>query len=77
MSDSDIARGEKVRVVMAQNNIFPWQNGPSFDAVFQYGPSGPGDVFVVLVGEESQRVYLNGNSPEFVAIYQPASVELK
>ena len=73
----NFAPGEKIKVVMAQNNIFPWQHGPTFDATFQAGPSGPGDVFIVLVGEEAQRVYLNGNSPEFVAMYQPASVELK
>ncbi len=69
--------GERVKVVMARNDIFPWQNGPTFEAIFQSGPSGPGDTYSVTATDEALRIDLNGNSADFIAIYQPPSVELK
>ena len=63
--------GDEVTVVMVSNHIFPWQTAPSFKAIFQAGPSGPGDTYRVTidtVGDQT-TLHLNGNSSEFVGIY--------
>ena len=62
--------GDLVAVVMTRNNVFPWQNAPSFAAVYQYGPSGPGDVFIVSVPGHTKELALNGNSLDFVGMYK-------
>lgn len=68
-----IKKGDTVLVVMNRNNIFDWQRGPSFEAIFHHSPGGPGDTFVVEV--DGQMVMVNGNSSEFIALVQIPQVE--
>lgn len=64
-------RDDRVRIVMARNDVFNWQTGPSFVAVFMAGPAGPGDTFHLrLPGDDGRVFQLNGNSSEFVAIVE-------
>lgn len=68
---SKIEKGDRVVVRMSQNQIFPWQTSPSFEAIYQSGPRGAGDVIKVTVPMDHQEdidLRLNGNSSEFVAI---------
>jgi hypothetical protein len=64
-------KGDFVWVVMDRNDVFPWQDGPGFEAVFQYGPQGAGDTFHLLVAgpdAEDMPLVLNGNSNAFIGI---------
>lgn len=65
----DIKTGDTVMVVMARNNIFPWQSGPSFPATFYRGPQGPGDTFTLAIFGVTENLQLNSNSSEFVGLY--------
>lgn len=72
-----MTKGDEVTVVMAQSNVFPWhRNSPKFEAIYQAGPSGPGDTYRLLVdhpeGLGLTEVHLNGISPEFVGLYGEA-----
>lgn len=70
-----MTRGTRVRVVMTRNDVFPWQRGCSFEAVFDGGPSGPGDTYRVTLAS-GHPLHLNGNSAEFVAIYPAEAGEV-
>ncbi len=73
-----LERGDPITVVMARNDVFPFQSGPSFDAVLVYSPGGPGDSLIVRVDVDApppfgtQRyhgeVYLNPSASDFIAI---------
>jgi hypothetical protein len=67
MSDR-LERGQVVRVVMTQNNIFPWQTEPAFSAIYISGPCGPSDTFSLDVA--GTRLQLNGNSTDFIGMYR-------
>ncbi len=59
--------GDQVTVVMSRNDVFPWQDSPSFEATLIRRPAGPGDTFAVQIN--SRIIQINGNSSEFVGIY--------
>lgn len=63
--------GDAVVVVMARNNIFPWQNSPRFRAKFRQGPQGTGDTFMVDVPGVG-TISINGNGADFTGIYPAA-----
>ncbi len=68
MAKTDIKKGMRVTVVMSRNNIFPWQEGMSFDATFEWPPDPPDNTYHVRL-DDGMEVEINGNSAEFVAIY--------
>lgn len=65
---TSLERGMDVVVVMATNDVFPWQTGPRFPATFIRAPQGPGDTYEVELAN-GFRVHLNGNGSDFVGIY--------
>lgn len=67
-------RGDRVTVVMTSNHIFPWQTAPSFEAIYESGPSGPGDcwTFIVDLDGDQNILHLNGNSREFAGVFSEA-----
>ena len=73
-----IERGDAVVVTMSRNDVFPWQQGCSFPAVYQRGPKGSGDTMLLEVEHEGRKgaLQLNGNSLDFVGLYVfPPEVE--
>ena len=62
-----LTNGARVIVVMARNDIFPWQTAPNFEAIYVAAPNGPGDVFTVV--RDGKQVAINGNAADFIAIY--------
>lgn len=69
-----MTKGDLVTVVMT-GSVFPWQHGTaSFEAVYEHGPSGPGDTYRFTVHiewpEEEHEVLINGNSQDFIGITQ-------
>lgn len=59
-------KGDRVKVRMLYNDIFPFQRGPAFEATYLRGPQGPGDTFSFDV--DGEPVEINGNSQLFIGI---------
>ena len=64
-----MARGKLVRVVMSRNDVFVWQNGPSFVGRLIHQPQDTGDWFHFDVHGVGV-VKLNPMSVEFVGIVE-------
>lgn len=75
MSDTQLEKGDLVTVVMARNDVFPWQVGPSFKAVFRRWPQGPGDTYRLTVADTV--VELNGNSTDFIALVRDGNPDAR
>lgn len=60
--------GKPCKVVMTRNDVFPWQRGPTFEAVLYATPYDPGDTYKLIV--DGMRISLNPNCSDFVAIVQ-------
>ena len=61
-----LIEGDSVRVTMSRNNVFEWQDSPSFDAVIVSMPADTGDMW--YFDDNGVIIAISPMSSDFVGV---------
>lgn len=74
MAIDRIRHGDKITVVMARNNIFPWQDGPAFPATLKAWDADFRMLFIDVTTDDGHvmGVEISTSGADFVGIWRGA-----